>query len=105
MIVKRQYFKIVGLIILLLTFLVGAGGVSSLGAKEIGDINIDYRISGAGYPLVMIRGYSGTMDMWDPTVLRILSSRYKVVTFDCVVKSKRLQGILFTVRPVPGRGL
>ncbi|MDO9529892.1 MAG: alpha/beta hydrolase [Syntrophales bacterium] len=56
--------------------------MSPLCAKEVGDINIDYRISGTGYPLVMIMGYSGTMDMWDPTVLRILSSRYKVIIFD-----------------------
>ncbi|TSA52632.1 MAG: alpha/beta hydrolase [Planctomycetaceae bacterium] len=82
MIVKRKYFKIVGVIILLLTFLFGAVFVSPLCAKEVGDINIDYRISGTGYPLVMIMGYSGTMDMWDPTMLRILSSRYKVIIFD-----------------------
>jgi pimeloyl-ACP methyl ester carboxylesterase len=72
----------VGVVVLLLIILVGAGCMSPLGAEEVGDINIDYRISGTGYPLVMIMGYSGTMDMWDPNVLRILASRYKVVTFD-----------------------
>lgn len=72
----------VGVVVLLLIILVGAGCMSPLGAEEVGDINIDYRISGTGYPLVMIMGYSVTMDMWDPNVLRILASRYKVVTFD-----------------------
>ena len=79
---RRKHFKIVGVVVLLLAIFVGAGCMSPLGAEEVGDINIDYRISGKGYPLVMIMGYSGTMDIWDPTVLRILSSRYKVVTFD-----------------------
>lgn len=82
MIVKRKYFKIIGIIVLLLTLLFCAVFMSPLFSKEIGDINMDYRISGTGYPLIMIMGYSGTMDMWDPTVLRILSSRYKVVIFD-----------------------
>lgn len=79
---RRKHFKMVGVVVLLLIILVGAGCMSPLGAEEVGDINIDYRISGTGYPLVMIMGYSVTMDMWDPNVLRILASRYKVVTFD-----------------------
>ncbi len=49
---------------------------------EVGDISIDYRISGSGYPLVMVTGFSGTMDMWDPAVISLLSDQYMVITFD-----------------------
>jgi pimeloyl-ACP methyl ester carboxylesterase len=30
----------------------------------------------------MIMGFSGTMDLWDPTVLNVLSARFKVIIFD-----------------------
>jgi len=49
---------------------------------QVGDIEIAYRIFGKGHPLVMIMGYSGTMDLWPKKVLEILSSKYKVVVLD-----------------------
>jgi pimeloyl-ACP methyl ester carboxylesterase len=48
----------------------------------VGDIEVAYRVYGSGYPLLMIMGYGGTQDVWDPTVIDLLSRRYKVITFD-----------------------
>jgi pimeloyl-ACP methyl ester carboxylesterase len=49
---------------------------------RVGDIDVSYRIMGEGYPIVLITGYGATMDLWDPMMLKELSSRYKVVLFD-----------------------
>ena len=48
----------------------------------VGDINIAYRVLGQGDPIVLIMGYSSTMDMWDPLFLDSLSSKYRVIIFD-----------------------
>jgi pimeloyl-ACP methyl ester carboxylesterase len=49
---------------------------------RVGDIDIAYKTFGRGYPLIMIMGYSATMDMWDARVLKDLARRYKVIIFD-----------------------
>jgi pimeloyl-ACP methyl ester carboxylesterase len=49
---------------------------------RVGDIDIGYRIMGAGEPVVLITGYSATMDMWDPLLIKELSARYRVILFD-----------------------
>lgn len=49
---------------------------------RVGDIDISYRTMGSGPPLLLITGYSATMDMWDPIVLKELSARYRVIIFD-----------------------
>jgi len=49
---------------------------------RVNDVEMAYRIYGNGPPLVMITGFSGTMDLWDPTVLEALSARFKVIVFD-----------------------
>ncbi len=49
---------------------------------QIDDIEIAYRELGRGYPLVLIMGYSATMDMWDPIALKDLSRKYRVIIFD-----------------------
>ena len=49
---------------------------------RVKDINIAYKIFGRGYPLVLIMGYMGTMDMWDKTMLNMLASHYRVIIFD-----------------------
>jgi len=74
---------------------VAAGGCSKKNARpvslkpdtetvQVGDITVAYRVYGGAksYPLVMIMGFSGTQDTWDPTVLRDLAREYKVITFD-----------------------
>lgn len=62
-----------------------ANGAVSLGEVKTvraGDIDISYRIKGEGFPLILITGYSATMDMWDPQVIDTLAAHYKVVLFD-----------------------
>lgn len=49
---------------------------------RVGDIDISYQMFGKGYPLILIMGFSGTMDIWDSKVLEELSSHYRVLIFD-----------------------
>ncbi|HEY5058372.1 MAG TPA: alpha/beta hydrolase [Gaiellaceae bacterium] len=43
---------------------------------------VAYRSVGSGPPLVLITGYSGTMEGWDRRFLDALARRYRVVIFD-----------------------
>jgi pimeloyl-ACP methyl ester carboxylesterase len=49
---------------------------------KVGDIDIAYKIFGKGKPLLLIPGFSMTMDMWDPNVLNGLSSNHTIIVFD-----------------------
>jgi pimeloyl-ACP methyl ester carboxylesterase len=49
---------------------------------RVGDIDIAYKIFGKGKPLLLIPGFSMTMDMWDPKMLNRLSSNHTVLVFD-----------------------
>jgi pimeloyl-ACP methyl ester carboxylesterase len=49
---------------------------------RVGDIDIAYKIFGRGKPLLLIPGFSMTMDMWDPNVLNRLSSNHTIIIFD-----------------------
>ena len=49
---------------------------------RVGDIDIAYKIFGKGKPLLLIPGFSMTMDMWDPNMLNRLSSNHTVIIFD-----------------------
>ncbi|MBU4365998.1 MAG: alpha/beta hydrolase, partial [Verrucomicrobia bacterium] len=66
----------------LLVLAIVCGCESTDNPKRVDDITMAYWTYGAGYPLVMIMGFSGTMDMWDPTVITELSARYQVIVFD-----------------------
>ena len=66
----------------LLVLAIVCGCESPDNTKRVDDITMAYWTYGAGYPLVMIMGFSGTMDMWDPTVITELSARYQVIVFD-----------------------
>jgi len=57
-------------------------GDATTKTAHVGDIDIAYKTIGKGYPLLLIMGYSGTMDLWAPRVLRELSPHYKVILFD-----------------------
>jgi pimeloyl-ACP methyl ester carboxylesterase len=46
------------------------------------DGSVGYRIVGVGPPLVMIMGYSGTMDAWEPRFVDALGRAHRVVIFD-----------------------
>jgi pimeloyl-ACP methyl ester carboxylesterase len=43
---------------------------------------VGYRVIGSGPPLVLIMGYSGTMETWDRRFVDTLAERYRVVIFD-----------------------
>jgi alpha/beta hydrolase fold len=43
---------------------------------------VAYRVIGNGPPLVLITGYSGTMQNWDRRLVDALTQRYRVVIFD-----------------------
>lgn len=70
----------------LLTFC--PAGFGSQAAEEtdrlvrVGDIEMGYRISGEGQPLVMIMGFGSTLKLWEPELIRRLSSVFKVILFD-----------------------
>jgi hypothetical protein len=49
---------------------------------RVGDIDIAYKVFGKGKPLLLIPGFSMTMDMWDPNMLRNLSFNHTVIVFD-----------------------
>jgi len=49
---------------------------------HVGDIDIAYKMFGEGDPLLLIMGYSCTMDLWPPEVLQELATHYKVIIFD-----------------------
>src|SRR5262249_57564305 len=49
---------------------------------KIDDIEIAYYTMGSGEPLIMIMGFRGTMAIWDPALLDILSKKYKLILFD-----------------------
>lgn len=49
---------------------------------NVDDIRMAYKELGSGYPLVLIMGYSGTMDIWDTAMLKDLSRIFRVIIFD-----------------------
>jgi pimeloyl-ACP methyl ester carboxylesterase len=75
----------------------GCGGKSSTTSKKgqsnifeaaplkmvrVNDIDIAYKEFGEGEPLVMISGFSATMDIWEPRFLEALAAKYHVIVFD-----------------------
>ncbi len=49
---------------------------------DTGEITVGYRVVGDGPPLVLIMGYSGVMDLWDPTFIEALARHHQVIMFD-----------------------
>lgn len=49
---------------------------------EAGDLKIRYELKGSGYPLVLIMGFSGSMDWWDVEFIDALAEKYRVLVFD-----------------------
>ncbi|HEX7354649.1 MAG TPA: alpha/beta hydrolase [Mycobacteriales bacterium] len=43
---------------------------------------VSYRETGTGPPLLLIMGFGGTMDAWDPTFVDALAATHRVITFD-----------------------
>jgi len=49
---------------------------------QVDDIQIAYKTFGRGEPLLLIMGFSGTMDMWPPRLLAGLAPHYQVIVYD-----------------------
>ncbi len=49
---------------------------------HVGDIEMAYKMFGNGDPILLIQGVGGSMDDWEPTILRELSSNHTVIIFD-----------------------
>lgn len=49
---------------------------------EAGEIKVCYKLEGQGYPLVLIMGFTGNMDWWDPELIEALAAKYRVLLFD-----------------------
>ena len=49
---------------------------------KVNGIQIYYEVHGKGFPLIMIMGWTGNIDWWDPRLIQELSKKYKLVTFD-----------------------
>jgi pimeloyl-ACP methyl ester carboxylesterase len=49
---------------------------------KVNDIHMYYETKGEGYPLVMIYGFGGNMDAWDPRLVEGLSKHFKLILFD-----------------------
>jgi pimeloyl-ACP methyl ester carboxylesterase len=49
---------------------------------RVDDIDIAYKIFGNGDPLILISGYMGSMDSWNPLLMERLASNYTVVVFN-----------------------
>ena len=60
----------------------GPGAAQDTPMAAVGDIEVAYRVAGAGEPLVLIMGFGGTQDAWDPALLDALAANYRVITFD-----------------------
>jgi len=54
----------------------------SVQTVSVGSVDIGYKIVGQGEPLLMIMGYAGTMDVWDPALVQSLAQSYQVILFD-----------------------
>ena len=49
---------------------------------RVGDIDISYQFFGKGDPILLIMGYSGSKNDWNPTFLKGLSANHTVIIFD-----------------------
>jgi pimeloyl-ACP methyl ester carboxylesterase len=48
----------------------------------VNDVALAYRVTGHGEPLLLIMGYGGTMDVWDPAMVAELAKSNMVIMFD-----------------------
>ena len=49
---------------------------------HVGDIDIAYKVFGKGDPILLISPAQGDMNLWDPSLLNVLSSNHTVIVFD-----------------------
>jgi len=90
--IPKNRVWIVPAVLVLVVFLMSAGCTTAspkpditkaeIQSVPVGDIAIAYKEAGSGEPLILIMGYSGTMDLWDPRVANQLAQQYRVIMFD-----------------------
>lgn len=84
---------IIGLVLAVLTISVTGCGhavqtmdndISTVKTKtvHVADIDVGYKEMGKGYPLILIMGFSGTMELWSPIMLNELAENNRVIIFD-----------------------
>ncbi|SHI81642.1 alpha/beta fold hydrolase [Halodesulfovibrio aestuarii] len=49
---------------------------------SVNGVHLGYRVTGSGPPLLLIMGYAGTMDVWDPSMVAELAKERTVILFD-----------------------
>ena len=49
---------------------------------QVDDVTLGYREFGSGEPLLMLQGFTGTINDWNETFIGILASEYHVYTYD-----------------------
>ena len=49
---------------------------------HVGDIDVAYKMFGKGEPILLIASLGGSMDDWQPSILKELSSNHTVIVFD-----------------------
>ncbi len=45
-------------------------------------ITLACELTGSGFPLILVMGYGGTKELWDPAFIAALAQHYQVLTFD-----------------------
>jgi pimeloyl-ACP methyl ester carboxylesterase len=95
--IRQKLIMIIPAVLVLTSLLVSAGCTNtvpqsapiqpditntSIKTVPVGDITIAYKEIGSGQPLILIMGYSGAMDLWDPRVVNLLAKQYHVIVFD-----------------------
>ncbi|HEY5334842.1 MAG TPA: alpha/beta hydrolase [Mycobacteriales bacterium] len=61
-----------------------AGSIVDVRPQQVAtrDGTVSYRSTGSGPTLLLIMGFGGTMDAWDPTFVDALARTHRVITFD-----------------------
>ncbi len=49
---------------------------------HVGDIDVAYKMFGKGDPIILIQGLGGSMDSWEPSILKELASNHTVIIFN-----------------------
>src|SRR5215831_18711027 len=49
---------------------------------HVGDIDVAYKMFGKGDPILLIQGLGGSMNSWQPSILKELSSNHTVIIFN-----------------------
>jgi len=49
---------------------------------KVNDINMYYDVQGEGFPLVMVMGFLGNANCWDPRMMLPLADRFKLIVLD-----------------------